>query len=243
MSHRFATRRYRDSHAYSLHLGAIADSSLSCSIVQVHRLRENGTLDDGCLRDETRFLYGKSRAGPARARVPLAIGDDQKLCQEQRARPRQTAMVYTYDSVYTPTSVPWCYHDTGTDKSVHDLCVCVYATATYADGIYRVGEREERRSRGSWWTGAIALFIWIVCKILRARASALSLSLSRNKQSVTLPFVCFPSVWSSRPSRESPHPRFASQMRLRVSRSRSLTWCDEPNGIETQWLLLQNKIL
>lgn len=47
-----------------------------------------------------------AHAGPARARVPLAIGDDQKLCQEQcrggRAKPRCGIHLR---SPVTPTSV------------------------------------------------------------------------------------------------------------------------------------------
>jgi len=47
-----------------------------------------------------------SHAGPARARVPLAIGDDQKLCQEQcRAKPRCGIHLRRR---YTPTSVLGC---------------------------------------------------------------------------------------------------------------------------------------
>jgi len=49
----------------------------------------------------------RSHAGPARARVPLAIGDDQKLCQEQcrggRAKPRCGIHLRRRN---TPTSVP-----------------------------------------------------------------------------------------------------------------------------------------
>lgn len=50
---------------------------------------------------------GEPHAGPAYevSRVPLAIGDDQKLCQEQYATAPNLDGIYTYIYTYTHTGV------------------------------------------------------------------------------------------------------------------------------------------